>query len=88
MVGAAYAEPFLVCDDPDPTEQVTGYECFQDGNTLGILPAPLNYDLDGITPGQYDFTCVAINIWGASQPSDPYVSPTSTTPPLNINMAP
>ena len=69
----------LVCDAPDPAEQVTSYEVFQDGVSLGITPAPLNFDLNGITPGVYEFTAIAINVWGVSSVSNPYISPTSAT---------
>ena len=85
----AMANPFLVCDDPDPAEQVTSYEIFQDGVSLGITPAPMHFDLQGIAPGSYEFTAKAINDWGSeSAISNPYISPTSATPPLNINMNP
>ena len=84
----ANAAPFLVCDDPPAAEQVTGYEVFQNGTSLGTVPAPLHFDLQGVVPGAYDFTATAINAWGASQPSDPYVSPASATQPLNVNMTP
>ena len=84
-VGAA---PFLVCDDPPAEEQVTSYEVFQDGISLGITPAPLNFDLNGVTPGAYDFTATAINAWGSSSPSNPYISPANATQPSNINMIP
>jgi len=82
------ASPFLVCDDPPAAEQVTGYEVFQDGVSLGTTPAPLYFDLQGVTPGAYNFTATAINAWGSSSPSNPYISPTSATPPSNINMMP
>jgi len=78
----------LVCDAPDPAEQVISYEIFQDGISLGITPAPLNFDLNGVTPGAYSFTATAINAWGSSSPSNPYISPASVTQPLNINMIP
>ena len=78
----------LQCDAPDPAEQVTSYEVFQDGVSLGITPAPLNFDLNGITPGVYEFTATAINVWGVSSVSNPYISPTSATQPSNINMIP
>ena len=86
--GMAWADPFLGCDDPDPAEQVTSYEVFQDGVSLGIVPAPLHFDLNGITPGAYEFTATAINAWGVSAASNPYISPTSVTPPSNINIIP
>ena len=78
----------LQCDSPDPAEQVTSYEVFQDGVSLGMAPAPLNFDLQGITPGVYEFTATAINAWGVSSASNPYISPASATPPSNINMTP
>jgi len=84
----ANAAPFLVCDDPDPAEQVTSYDVFQDGVLIGTTPAPLHFDLQGVTPGQYNFTATSRNAWGLSDPSNPYVSPASATQPLNINMEP
>ena len=78
----------LVCDAPDPEQQVTSYEVFQDGVSLGIVPAPLDYDLSGVTPGQYEFTATAINAWGVSQPSDPYLSPAGVNAPSGLTMAP
>ena len=89
LIGSlAFADPFLVCDDPPAEQQVTGYECFQDGVSIGTTPAPLNFDLAGITPGTYNFTCVAFNVWGVSQPSDPYISPPIVGPPSNLNITP
>ena len=82
------AAPFLVCDVPPAAEQVTSYEMFQDGVSLGITPAPLNFDLNGVSPGAYEFTAIAINAWGVSSASNPYLSPASATQPLNINMMP
>ena len=86
--GIAWADPFLGCDDPDPAEQVTSYEVFQDGVSLGTTPAPLNFDLQGVTPGQYEFTATAINAWGVSAASNPYISPANATQPSNLNMTP
>ena len=88
MAVSVSADPFLVCDDPPAVEQVTGYEVFQDGVSLGITPAPLSFDLQGVTPGAYDFTATAINAWGSSSPSNPYISPASASQPLNTNMIP
>ena len=85
---AVYADPFLVCDIPPVDEQVTEYEVFQDGVSLGKTPAPLHFDLEGITPDKYNFTATACNSWGCSELSDPYVSPLSATKPLNTNMTP
>ena len=88
MAAPVGAAPFLVCDDPAPTEQVTSYEMFQDGVSLGVTPAPMHFDLQGVTPGAYDFTAIAINVWGPSDPSDPYISPPTAASPSNINMSP
>jgi len=84
----AFAEPFVICDDPDPAEQITSYEIFQDGVSIGTTPAPLLFDLAGVTPGQYEFTATAINAWGTSSPSNPYISPTSVSQPSGLNMQP
>ena len=88
MAVSVSAAPFLVCDDPPAEELVTSYEMFQDGVSLGIVAAPLYFDLGTITPGQYSFTATVINAWGSSSPSNPYVSPASATQPSNINMIP
>ena len=88
MASVAWADPFLGCDDPPAAEQVTGYEIFQDGVSLGTTPAPMHFDLQGVTPGAYEFTATAINAWGVSSASNPYISPASVTQPLNINMTP
>ena len=86
MASVAWSAPFLRCDDPPAAEQVTSYEVFQDGVSLGTTPAPLNFDLDGVTPGAYNFTAIAINAWGASSPSNPYVSPAGASAPSGLTM--
>ena len=88
MAVSVSADPFLVCDDPPAEEFVTGYEVFQDGVSLGATSAPLHFDLQGVTPGAYSFTVTAINAWGSSSPSNPYISPANATQPSNINMIP
>ena len=88
MASTVWAAPFLICDDPLVAEQVTSYEVFQDGVSIGITPAPLHFDLSGVTPGAYNFTATAINAWGSSSPSNPYMSPANVTQPSNINMMP
>ena len=88
MAVSVNAAPFLVCDAPPAAEQVTSYKVFQDGVSLGTTPAPLNFDLKGVTPGAYSFTATAINAWGGSSPSNPYISPASASQPLNTNMIP
>ena len=82
------AAPFLVCDDPPVAELVTSYEVFQDGISLGVTPAPLHFDLQGVTPGAYSFTATAINAWGVSSASNPYISPAAVNAPSGLTMEP
>lgn len=82
----ALGAPFLICDAPNSAEQVTSYEVFKDGVSLGVTPAPLHFDLQGITPGQYNFTAKAINAWGISAPSNPYISPAIAVSPSGLTM--
>lgn len=79
----AYADPWLVCDPypigekPDyfivtfnnvPQPQIAYQEqVMSDGNTYALL-----MDLAGIPEGNLNFTATAHNIWGPSDPSDPY----------------
>jgi hypothetical protein len=86
MASVAWSAPFLRCDDPPAAEKVTQYEVFQDGVSLGFTPAPLNFNLTGITPGAYNFTAKAINVWGSSSPSNPYISPTAAGQPSGLLM--
>ena len=88
MAVSVSAAPFLVCDDPPVAELVTSYEVFQDGISLGVTPAPLHFDLQGVTPGAYSFTATAINAWGSSSPSNPYISPSVAGQPQNTRMEP
>jgi hypothetical protein len=86
MTGIAFAEPFLICDAPPADEAVTDYEIYQDGIKIGTSPAPLSYDLQGITPGKYTWTIKAINVWGSSEASDPYISPAPAGRPLGVGL--
>ena len=88
MTSVAWAAPFLVCDGPPAAEQVTGYEIFQDGVSLGTTPAPMMFDLQGVTPGAYEFTAIAINAWGVSSASNPYLLLEKVAPPLNLRVIP
>ena len=84
------AAPFLVCDPPAAEMQVTEYDIYKDGLKIGTSPAQadgsLKYDLQGITPGQYTWTATAINVWGASELSDPYVSPALVGKPSGVGL--
>ena len=88
----AFGAPFLVCDPPPVEQQVTSYEVFQDGTSLGTVTAEadgsLNYDLSGVTPGAYEFTAKAINVWGVSELSNPYTSPAAVNAPSGLNLIP
>ena len=91
FVMMARADPFLVCDAPDPAEQVTHYNIWQDGILIGDkvsaqLDGSLKMDLEGIMPGVYSFTTTAINVWGESDTADPYVSPTGATAPVGVGL--
>jgi hypothetical protein len=88
LASVAMAAPFLVCDAPQENEVVTEYEIFQDGVSLGKTFFPMHFDLKDVVPGAYNFTATAINEWGSSPISDPYISPLPTAQPLNINMTP
>jgi len=88
MARIGYTAPFLVCDPPSADQQVTSYEVFQDGVSIGTTPAPLRYDLNGLTPGVYNFTAIAINAWGASDPANPYISPAAAQAPSGLTMEP
>ena len=86
------AAPFLVCDPPDPAEQVTSYIVYQDGVEVGTPTAEpdgsLRMDLEGVTPGAYEWSAIAVNAWGQSEASDPYISPSAVGKPQNTRMVP
>jgi hypothetical protein len=67
---SAWASPFLVCDDPNPTEEVTEYRLMIDG-TEYFTPAPLHFDLSFIVEGTHSVTAFARNMWGESAASVP-----------------
>ena len=88
----AFGAPFLICDPPPVEQQVTSYEVFQDGASLGTVAAEtdgsLRYDMSTITPGAYEFTAKAINVWGVSSLSNPTQSPTAVGQPQNMRLTP
>ena len=83
---------YLVCDAPDPAEQITQYEVYQDAVLIATVDAEadgsLRYDLVAVTPGAYDWTAKAKNVWGVSVLSDPYVSPEGAGQPTSLRMEP
>jgi hypothetical protein len=48
----------------------------------------LKYDLNGTTPGMYEYTAKACNIWGCSGTANPTMSPGAASAPLNIKLVP
>jgi hypothetical protein len=88
----ASAAPFLVCDPPIAEEQVERYKIYQDGvEVVTVLKDEsgvygFKYDLNGISPGAYNFTAKAVNAWGESDASDPYISPASASKPAGLKM--
>ncbi len=84
----ATAAPFLVCDAPLPEQEITYYNVYKDAVLEGTFDGEvLHYDLAGITPGAYNWTAEACNVWGCSLTSDPYISPSGAGQPLNTRMA-
>ena len=92
MIGVCQAQPFLVCDTPDPAEQVTSYIIYQDAVEIATPTAEsdgsLRMDLQAITPGVYTWTAKAVNAWGQSIDSDPYISPSGANAPVGVNLEP
>ena len=92
MVGVCQAAPFLVCDPPDPAEQIISYIVYQDGTEIATPTAQpdgsLRMDLQAITPGVYNWTAKAVNVWRQSDNSDPYISPSAATKPQATRMVP
>ena len=87
-VSTAYAGPFLVCD---PQNGVLTYDVYADGTLIiGDHPAEqdgsLKYELTSPMPS-IAFTAKAKNVWGASDESDPYISPPVVQKPLNLRLA-
>ena len=87
----ASAAPFLVCD---PQADVDYYKIYSNGQLVADNVAPdqsgtfgFKYDLQGLTPGSYEWTAEACNAWGCSSLSDPYISPTVLSPPESLRLA-
>ena len=80
------AAPFLVCDTDTNCEY---YRVQADGvEVVDNTPAPLHYDLQGMTPGQISFTAQCCNVWGCSEVSDPFVSPEAPGTPAGLSIIP
>jgi hypothetical protein len=82
---SALAAPFLVADPPDTLEQVLSYKIYKDGVYAGTSTGEiLSFDLQGVTPGTYDWTAEACNVWGCSELSNPYISPLEVAAPQGL----
>ena len=80
----ASAGPMLVCD-PDPNCET--YNVYVDDVLIAEdLPAPLNYDLEGMEPGTFAFDAECCNYWGCEMTVDPYISLDGPGIPLNLGM--
>ena len=85
----AWGAPFLVADPPSGNGQITHYKIYKDAVLEGTSTGEvLSYDLVGVTPGEYDWTAEACNVWGCSSLSDPYISPSQASPPSSLNVIP
>lgn len=91
-VNTCQAAPFLVCDVPPADQQVASYIIYKDGVEYAHIGAEtdgsLRLDLYGLAPGEYTWTARAVNAWGKSDLSDPYVSPSGAGKPQNTRMVP
>ena len=85
------AEPILVCD-PNPVEdQITHYVVYRDGVEYARPPAcpeggTYGFELPLTEPGAFTWTAKAMNAWGESGPSDPYISPPVASKPGGVRM--
>ena len=88
LASTALAGPYLVCD---PQSGILTYDVYADGTLIiGDHPAEpdgsLKYELTAPMPS-IAFTAKAKNVWGASDESDPYISPPVAQKPLNLRLA-
>ena len=89
MATTAFAAPFLVADPPPAEQQVIHYNVYKNGVLEGTFTGEtLNYDLEGIVPGVYNFTAEACNVWGCTITPDPYVSPGVAGTPMSLRLTP
>ncbi len=86
---SAYAGPYLVCD---PQDGVDLYDIYGNG-ALIVADHPaeadgsLKYEFAAPMPDT-TFEAVAKNVWGPSEKSDPYLSPSLAGKPQNLKLAP
>ena len=87
----AQGGPYLVCDPPLASDQITAYNVYIDGAAymLNVPAEPdgsLKLSLANLAPDKYTWTAKAINAWGESGESDPYISPSVAGVPQNLRM--
>lgn len=79
----ALAQPFLICDPPNPAENVTHYDIMVDNeivveNVLAQTDGSLKFGvINYVNTGQHLFTARAKNAWGVSEWADPLDENTS-----------
>ena len=89
FVTVSGAAPFLIADTPPPEQQITHYNIYKDGVAEGTFQGEtLHYDLQGVTPGAYDWTAEACNYWECKITPNPYVSASGAGAPLNMRLIP
>ena len=89
MVSPCWAAgPYLVCDDPAPVQEVTGYLVKIDGGEATSEATPLHVDLSGWTEAEFSVEIAAQNIWGDSAYCLPFVFTKGLpTAPSNIDVS-
>lgn len=89
LASTVSAAPFLVCD---PQEGVDSYNIYRDGELVGSdVPAQPDGSLRlDVAPyrGAAEWTATATNVWGDSEPSNPYQSPAATSSPAGLRIVP
>ena len=81
------ANPFLICDDPIPSEKITNYLITIDGGEIITLPCPLHFDLGEIGEGTHTIKVAAANLWGSSMFSTFDFTKTTPSPPQSISIS-
>jgi hypothetical protein len=73
----------------NPTEEeVTGYNVFQDGNSVGSTTTP-GITVPDVAPGVHEFVVAPVNVWGQGPLSDPVKTPLacSKIPSVSISIS-
>jgi hypothetical protein len=85
--------PKLVCDVPDPNQNVEYYTLAGLPNDPRVEKDPVGaygfqYELAGLPPGPYSMRVSACNTWSCSLPSPlDFTVPESPLPPTGLNIS-